>query len=229
MDIVYICRAGDNEELRYSIRSVVKNLKHDKIWVVGGKPKWYKGNFISVPTNKTKYSNARANMEVIANSAEISDDFILMNDDFYIMKPLNTVEYYYSEPLVDKVKVHENLFYGTAYTNMLSLTLNKLNKLDIQNPLSYEVHVPFVMNKEKLKPILKHKRELWRSMYGNLYNVGGKQIEDVKVYPRTSYFYGKFNWEKNLDKFISSQDESFLELKTNLLDTKFPKKTIYEN
>lgn len=228
MDIVYICRPGENEELRYSIRSVMKNLKHDNLWVVGQKPKWYTGNFISVPNNKTKYSNARANMEAIVSSTEISNDFILMNDDFYIMKPTKTIDYYYSELLEDKVKTHENLYYGSAYTNMLSLTLTKLKNLKIEDPLSYEMHVPFVMNKEKLEPILKHKRELWRSMYGNLYSVGGKQMDDVKVYPSSSYLHEKFDWKKDLNIFLSSQDETFLDLKDGLLDKKFPKKSIYE-
>jgi hypothetical protein len=152
-----------------------------------------------------------------------------MNDDFYIIKPTDTVEYYYSETLEEKVKNHENLYHGGAYTNMLSLTLAKLKRLKIETPLSYEVHVPFVMNKENLKPILAYKRELWRSMYGNVYNVGGKQMKDVKVYPKSSLLYKKFDWEKEVDRFISSQDETFPELKHKLLDKEFSNKTIYES
>ena len=62
MDLVYICGPGDNEELRYSIRSAVKNLKFDNLWVVGGKPKWYVGNYLEVIQNKSKYTNARNNL-----------------------------------------------------------------------------------------------------------------------------------------------------------------------
>ncbi len=40
-DVVYVVRPGDkNEELRYSIRSVIANLPHRKVWIAGYKPTW---------------------------------------------------------------------------------------------------------------------------------------------------------------------------------------------
>ena len=48
MDFVYICKEGVNEELKYSIRSVVESFPESNIWVVGGKPDWYTGNYIQV-------------------------------------------------------------------------------------------------------------------------------------------------------------------------------------
>ena len=81
MDFVYICRSGDNEELRYSIRSVIRSFPKANIWVVGGKPVWYKGNYIIVEQNQDKYTNALNNIIAICNSKEISVSFIFMNDD----------------------------------------------------------------------------------------------------------------------------------------------------
>ena len=88
MDLVYICRSGDNEELRYSIRSMVANVPHDNLWVVGGKPSWYIGKHIPVKQSDDKYDNARNNLKAIVESSEISDRFILVNDDFYVTKPI---------------------------------------------------------------------------------------------------------------------------------------------
>ena len=96
MDIVYICRDGDNEELRYSIRSAVKNLPHDNLWVVGGKPDWYSGPYIEVPQDKAYYRNARTNIRTIIKSNKISNTFILMNDDFFIMNKVDSLPYMYS-------------------------------------------------------------------------------------------------------------------------------------
>jgi hypothetical protein len=227
MDAVYISRSGDNEELRYSIRSIVTNLKHDNIWVVGQKPSWYTGNFISVPDKRLKYLNARENLKAIINDNRISEDFILMNDDFYVMKPVDTVEYFYSGSLESKALELESVSAHSAYTRMLYSTLDRLDQQGIKGSLSYELHVPFIMNKQKLQPIIKQKTTLWRSMYGNTYNVGGKQMDDVKVYIKTSR-KKSFDWENNLDTYLSSQDESFELLKTKLLNTRFPNKTIYE-
>jgi hypothetical protein len=227
MDVVYICRPGDNEELRYSIRSVVANLKHDNLWVVGQKPKWYTGNFVDVPDKRLKYINARNNLKAVIDNDKISDDFILMNDDFYIMKPVNTVEYFYSGSLESKALEAENISSHSSYTRMFYSTLDRLSQQGINNLLSYELHVPFVMNKEKLLPIIKQKTTLWRSMYGNLYNVGGKQMNDVKVYSNTSK-KKNFDWKNNLNTYLSSQDESFELLKAKLLNVKFPDKTMYE-
>ncbi len=40
LDIVYFVKeSAQNEELRYSLRSVEKNFPHRNVWFVGGKPK----------------------------------------------------------------------------------------------------------------------------------------------------------------------------------------------
>jgi hypothetical protein len=227
MDVVYICRSGDNEELRYSIRSVVANLKHDNLWVVGQKPKWYTGNFIEVPDKRLKYVNARNNLKTIIDDNRISNDFVLMNDDFYVMKPIDTVEYFYSGSLESKALEAESISAHSAYTRMLYSTLDRLDQQGIKNSLSYELHIPFVMNKQKLSPVIRQKTTLWRSMYGNLYDVGGTRIDDVKVYTSASK-KKSFDWQNKLDVYLSSQDESFELLKARLLAKKFPNKTIYE-
>ena len=41
-NIVYYFQGQNSEELKYSIRSVEKNLDHDVIYLVGDKPSWFK-------------------------------------------------------------------------------------------------------------------------------------------------------------------------------------------
>jgi hypothetical protein len=104
MDLVYICRDGDNEELRYSIRSAVANLPHDNIWIVGGKPDWYTGNFIRTKQNGLKFDNARNNLNTACRKYEISSDFVLMNDDFYFMDKIDKIEMFHGGRLIDKIR-----------------------------------------------------------------------------------------------------------------------------
>jgi hypothetical protein len=131
MDLVYICRDGENEELRYSIRSAVNNLPHDKIWVVGGKPDWYTGNYIEVNQGRAKYTNARNSLKAICDSEEISESFILMNDDFYIINKVESVPYMYAGTLDDKIKQREDIFNGNTYTTLLRKTLGYLYRKKI--------------------------------------------------------------------------------------------------
>ena len=228
MDLVYICRNGENEELRYSIRSAVKNLPHDKIWVVGGKPDWYTGNYIQVNQTRSKYSNARNNLKAICASNEISESFILMNDDFYIINKVDSVPYMYSGTLDERIQVREDLFSGNSYTGLLRQTLNGIFRKTKATVLDYELHVPMIMEKKKLSKVLMFSG-LWRSVYGNTFNVGGIKIRDVKVYNKNNKFYSNGYDINNLEyDYLSSNDDSFEEVKNLILFDRFSSKSIYE-
>ncbi len=229
MDLVYICKNGENEELRYSIRSAVKNLPHDKIWVVGGKPDWYTGNYIEVDQSKAKYKNAKNNLKAICDSKDISESFILMNDDFYIINKVESVPYMYSGALDTKIKIREDLFTGNSYTRLLKQTLGSLSRRSKNIILDYELHVPMVMEKKKLCKVLMFSG-LWRSLYGNMFDVGGIKISDVKVYSEDEKFY-KNSYDVNNLKYdyLSSSDNSFKDVKSLILEKQFKHKTIYES
>lgn len=221
MDVVYICRSGPNEELRYSVRSVEKNLPHRKIWVVGQKPEWYKGNFLEVKDNNSKYANARNNLLALVDSEEISQDFILMNDDFFIIRPVSKVNYFYEGTLDARAQKQELLSTNGTYTRWLIQTAESLRALGIDSPLNYELHIPMVMNKDKLASVLKQKTSLWRSLYGNLYEVGGTEVQDVKIYPNGVREAQSYDWRGKTFPYISTQDASFSFVHKSLLAEKF--------
>ena len=229
MDLVYICRNGENEELRYSIRSAVKNLPHDKIWVVGGKPSWYTGNYIQVDQTRNKYSNARRNLKALAESDEISESFVLMNDDFYILNKIDSVPYMHAKTLDEKIRIREDLFSGNSYNKLLRETVRVVSR-KVDGPiLDYELHVPMVMEKKKLLQVLDF-MGLWRSTYGNLFNVGGTEMTDVKVYIESSVFYPNSYRLDNLKyDYLSSSDDSFELMKSTILEKLFYAKSNYED
>jgi hypothetical protein len=227
LDLVYICKEGPNEELRYSIRSAVKNLTFDNLWVVGGKPNWYIGNYLEVAQNKSKYLNARNNLRALCNSSQISESFILMNDDFYIIKKVAEVPYMHGGLLSSKIKKYEEITGKTRYVLMLKKTFTNLFRRFKNEVLDYELHVPMIMEKEKLLKVLEAP-DLWRSRYGNTYGVGGIEIDDVKVYSTGSLV--KKSYDINVLKYdyLSSNDDSFALLKEKVLEVNFPEATIYE-
>jgi hypothetical protein len=229
MDFVYICKDGNNEELRYSIRSVVESFPDSNIWVVGGKPTWYCGNYINVKQVLTKYRNAIQNLNTICNSIEISEEFILMNDDFYIVKNINAIGTYHGGLLLDKINLYQKINSNSNYTRKLSATYKKIKALGIENPFDYELHIPMIMEKKKLKQILENNDQfLWRSIYGNVFNIGGEQMEDVKVYTKGPLVLKSYNLNKDEHIYLSSADTSFDMILNNMLRKQFTEKTKYE-
>jgi hypothetical protein len=227
MDYVYTCRPGDNEELRYSIRSVVENMPEGNIWVVGGKPDWYTGNFIYVPQTGSKYQNVRRSLETICGASQISKDFVLMNDDFFIINKIDKVETLHGGPLINKLNAYEDLSPKSGYTMMIEETYLSLLKMGIEEPLDYELHVPMIMNRRALRRVLKDPM-LWRSAYGNQYCVGGEKMNDVKYYARGPLTNRSPNIKNVKTDYLSSEDKSFEVLLKTILGRKFNKPSQYE-
>jgi hypothetical protein len=229
MDFVYICKEGVNEELKYSIRSVVESFPESNIWVVGGRPDWYTGNYIQVNQVHIKYKNAVENLKMACSSPQISDKFILMNDDFYIIKKIDNIYTFHGGYLLNKINLYQKLNGNSNYTRKLSATYKKLRGMGIDDPLDYELHVPMIMEKEKLQEVLDSNGQfLWRSMYGNIFDVGGSEMQDVKVYTRGPLVFKSYNLNIDNHTYLSSSDSSFNIIWNNILKVKFKQKTKFE-
>lgn len=228
MDFVYICRDGENEELRYSIRSVLHSFPEAKVWLVGGKPEWYSGHCVTVEQNSNKYANALKNLKHLCEHQEISNEFILMNDDFFIIKKINSIEQFYNGLLSDKIDRFTQITGSSMYIKKLITTNKKLVELGIKNPIDYELHVPMPMNKSRLLDVITNYPEcLWRSMYGNLYNVGGTQMEDVKIYVNKRHL-ARSNEITDNSIYMSTEDTSLKVMLDKILRQMLSEPSIYE-
>jgi len=236
MDVVWVCRSGPNEELRYSIRSVVANMPHNKILVVGDKPSWYKGPFLPVETflgerkSINKYVNTKNNIQHIVDNSKISDEFVFMNDDFYIMQPLDKIPYYHAGLFENKLRTFQLYAGNSSYTNMLRRTKSVLDGLNIKDPLDYTLHIPVLYHKKKLAETLPYDGSI-RTLYGNIHKVGGRQMEDVKVHPKRQNEWAPepFDYMNNDTPFLSTSDSAFKAVKENLLGSVFSKPSKYES
>ena len=194
MDIVYLVRPGElNEELRWSLRSLT-NLPHDRVWVAGHKPAWVT-NVGHIPTTQTarKHANAYGNMRAALAHPDVSERFILFNDDFYVTAPTPHLPTLRRGRLADVIADYRSRFpHGSLYIEHMQATHDWLLEQGIPEPLSYELHAPMVMEKQPLIDLFT-KAELdgvdvtrmhYRTAYGNLAGVGGDYSEDCKVYRR---------------------------------------------
>lgn len=184
MDIVYFVKnSKENEELRYSLRSLV-NLEHDKVWFFGGAPDGLKPDrSVRIIQNQdNKYDNVHNMYSSVLNS-EVSEDFIMFNDDFFVMDKVAEVLPVHRGSLYEYiVKVEDNNGGLTAYTRRLRRTAKALEAAGLSTRC-YELHIPMVYNKDKLRAALKEFPGLngVRSIYGNMYYKGNR-IPDCKVF-----------------------------------------------
>ena len=231
LDIVYFVKESPtNEELRFSLRSVDKNMPHKRVWIFGGCPRGIAPDIrVKVKQNgKTKWDRVRNMFQVACENKELTDDFILFNDDFFIMKPTDHIDTLYRESLAKHIQILETGYNNkpSEYSRLLRRSMAQLDELGCPT-LSYELHTPFIFNKKKmLKLIIEHPDwRATRTMYGNVYDIGGKKSSDVKVFSsKTELDY------KNL-RFLST-DDSVVNINNDIwryIKSQFKQKCEYED
>lgn len=206
-DIVYILRSGKNEELRYSLRSVEKNYPHERVVFYGGKPDGIEPDLFVPYTQPgdSKWEKVRNTIEIICKNDQLTEDFILFNDDFFIMEPVETPTNYYDGTLDERIKAIEGAVFGrhSEYSDRLRHLAETLKSAGVANPLNYAHHTPMIINRKKmLETLEKYPNEpMFRALYGNINQIGGENMPDVKFYQRRQPF--------PIGQYVSTADESW--------------------
>lgn len=223
-DVVIPCRPGENEELRYALRSL-KNVPHRDVWIIGGMPDWVRGvKFFEYPRTTTKYETTAQHMITACQHPDITDPFILMNDDFYVMKPVEKIPTLNRGTVRQVITDHEQCgITDSMYVNGMRETLARLEQHGYNNPLSFELHIPMMIDKRAMIDGLDlctgikvtHQRTAAAAVAG----MRGKKAHDVKVYTDTD--------EIPTGRFLSSSDNTFGRLLPTL-EAAFPEPGPYE-
>lgn len=192
LDFVYIVKAGEsNDQLRHSLRSLV-NAPVGRVWMVGYRPKWAQETVGYIPTIQRgqKNQNTWRNWRAMAESPELPDRFVLMNDDFYIMRPVTAISAYHRGNLDVMIDWYAQQRLGGWRSRAVSTrTLLRTIHPDVEL-FSYELHVPMQIDKPTLARALEHLAHARRgpvehynkrTWYGNYAQVGGSKTDDVKA------------------------------------------------
>lgn len=221
-DVVYVVRPGEvNPELRYSLRSLV-NVAHGTVWMAGHKPHWVAGSVRHIPVapRTPKAESSNANLRAACAHPDVAEDFLLFNDDFFIVEPIGSVPMLHSGPLADHVKSM-----GGGYRRAAEGTRRLLAAWGHHDPLSYELHVPMPLVKPAMAELLEWAKGTWclhhRTAYGNVIGVGGCQVDDVKVYKRQDVLFPS-------GPFVSTHDRSWTGRVGAWLRDRFPDPSPYE-
>lgn len=182
-DLVYIVKEDDNNpDLVMSLRSIDKFCSFRKIWIIGYKPSWVQNvEYIPTVQEGNKWENSCINWQTACECKDISDDFILMNDDFFALKPI--VDWKKSLNLaLGTVDEEAEKFRNTKFSKWQGgfiYASELLDELGCNTRYNYEIHTPIIINKEnylnflKLKPIedfmethrVLHKRSIYKNLF----------------------------------------------------------------
>lgn len=211
-DIVYFLKQSRiNEELRYSLRSVEENWQYNRVWFYGGCPEGIRPDkYVHITQfGLSKYDRVRNMMYEVCLNDEITEDFWLFNDDFFILKKKKeNMPAQYNRSLEDRIRKIEKRHNGpTDYTRRLRHLVKTL-KTASKGTLDYAVHKPILINRKRMLEVLKMfpNEPMIRALYGNYWNIGGVSNHDMKIQLKT---YNKMNSVMKEWDFLSTSDESF--------------------
>lgn len=233
-DVVYIVRPNDdNEELRYSLRSLSLNLKHDRVFFAGHKPAWVQ-NVIHIPTEQIageKHPNSLRNQYAAYTAPNVSDTFYLFNDDHFIMKRHEEMPVLNWGDLDHALtKLRHTL--GSSFAFSMESTRDLLREMNLST-INYQLHIPCVIPKQQLAYVFDNfpspmANGAWLhqvTLAGNMFQWGGKSRDrDVKVHE----LYVLPQGIERAD-FLSTSDKSFqYGLIGQYIRARFPEKCEYE-
>lgn len=199
------------------------NFPHGKVWFYGGCPDGLKPDrHVYVKQDQpTKWANIFKMYKMVCNNKEISEDFWLFNDDFFIMKKVKKGPNYYEGDLYKRVVTLEDAHGGiTPYSQQLRYTLQELEGMGCETK-NYALHVPMLMNREKGKELCNIiSGPMIRCVYGNYFKIGGEDHRDVKI--------DRLDRLAKDTEYLSTNDKSFNGMVGDQIRATFPDKCEYE-
>lgn len=159
MDLVYFYRhvhqheqPRATDELRYSLRSMVAHYGQlGQVHVFGGRAPWFSEHVRHWPVRQTyqKHENTWRVWSQIASACqrgELPDRFLIMNDDYFLLRPVDEVPVYASGTLAGWIAAR-------AQSRLIVETIERTQRMLVElggpalpDQLGYELHVPLVVH-----------------------------------------------------------------------------------
>lgn len=189
MDIVIPYIHNRNDELRYCLRSIQKHFTGGTVYIIGDHIPWLKTdnrNLVHVPALNTGISREHRifnKLLLAARLSEITEDFLMMNDDHFLLQDMRTFPAWYDGSLEEKCAYR---FFKDGYTRSMANTLQAL-KLEGRPTLHFDVHTPIEYNKRNLLRLAAafdwdvSFGYIIKSLYCNYFRIEGVFMEDCKL------------------------------------------------
>lgn len=203
---VWYYKESDTDELKYSMRSAIQNLGLKRVILVGDCPKWFVPslNAIYVPSVMSRNDSfTRAwvpwqHMQNFIRSGVHDGEFLLFNDDFFILQPITEWVDFHRDPIdyEDRVAKSNRIYNNRERRALISLGI------DPNKGYHYNMHIPMRMHTDQLKQTLMFWNSLlnkdveFRTTYGNMHLKDTPEMVDVKYRPNEVFFSGGDRWWK---------------------------------
>jgi hypothetical protein len=193
MDVVIPYRHSDFNELKYCLRGIEKYVPHlGQVFLVGDKPDWIKAGSLQhlkcMDTPGIHYKEHNIMKKVFRACADhtLTEDFIFMNDDHFLLQPLDYLPCYYQSTIKDRYQTrtaHDHYYHSLMSTHCALIRYKK--------PTRYlDIHAPIVYNKHKFMEVMT--AYSWEQAYGyvvkslycNTLGIKGEYMVDLKINDR---------------------------------------------
>ena len=190
ISVVYIVGTGsrwNNNELRYSLRSIEKHLSGlEHVWIIGHKPEFIT-RVCHIPAGDpydVSDKNILHKLKIACETKDITDDFLLFHDDHYLIQDFEAIEFpnYYEGTVSQMAHIRGSDSYGSRCRN----TLEILKKSSLPEKY-FDVHYPILINKAKFTEYVTDKVDpnskngyIIKSLYANAMKLEGTEIPDCK-------------------------------------------------
>lgn len=244
MDVVYVLGNGSrwkNNEIRFSLRSIEKNLTGvGNVFIVGVKPDFLQ-NVIHIEADDIFEPGINADGNIITkvlaacNDERLSDDFLFINDDHLVLKPtpIWTVEALHKGNME---RYEEDYWKLNYWRTRLKRTMETLVERGLP-AYHFDCHTPIIFNKEKFKEVMAgfdYQSDIgltMKSLYGNsVYNTNKIRVKlsDQKKTIFKNYKLDEIEQRLKRCRFMSFNDDGLNKALIRWLAKTFPTKSGYE-
>ncbi len=249
MDIVYRYHPNGAiwDELKYSLRSVCKNVKDlDNIFIISPEPpdflitdkeiSAFIPSLIHIPYTSKMYPDLLEDREhntlhaikIAVNDQRISNDFLFMADDYLITQPVNVTDFL--NPRYEGTINNQIIkYHGSQWASLLDATYNFLAYKNYPTR-NYAIHVPILYSKTawkilftKFDTVLQHE-----NLYFNTYALQSYANEDFSRHITGKYLIQDIHKVFDEHHCVSYCDRALdVFLKDKIMST-FPEKSPFE-
>lgn len=194
MDVVYVLGNGsgwNDNELRFSLRSIERNLRNVRNVVIVGECPAFLQHVIHIPAKDIFEPGLNADGNIITkvlaacNDERVSDDFLFINDDHLVLQKMNVADVpplHKGDMTSFDAKYWELNFWRSKLKRTMEVLCSKGN-----STFHFDCHTPIIFNKNYFSDIVSRFNYsegigyTMKSLYGNsVYSSDGVLLTDQK-------------------------------------------------